>query len=162
MFDNGLRSASDAAAVGAIEDLARSAIASRTDLIRDAAALDLIDSAIAEHALSWGVLSAYKIERAIDAWGDRYEPGAVHQTRTRAQDRAVRVGSRHDGSGITGISGRLCATDAVGDSRASLDSKLLVPSLCVPTRERVGPVRELADDRADARARGAQPAILLR
>jgi uncharacterized membrane protein len=43
----------------------------------------------------------------------------------------------------------------VGDSRASLDSKLLVPSLCVPTRERVGPVRELADDRADTRAGGA-------
>ncbi len=97
-----------------------SAIADRTDLIQDRAALDLIDSAIAEHALSWGVLSAYKLEKAIDAWVDQIDPGALHQTRSRARDRAVHVGSRYDGSGITGISGRLYATDA-----AALDRRLM-------------------------------------
>jgi hypothetical protein len=66
------------------------------------------------------VPSAYKLDKAIDAWVDRYDPGAVHQTRTRAQDRAVHVGSQYDGSGITGISGRLYATDA-----AALDRRLM-------------------------------------
>ena len=97
-----------------------SAIVDRTDLIQDRAALERIDAAIAEHARSWGVLSAHKLEKAIDAWVDQVDPGAVHQTRSRAQDRAVHVGSRYDGSGITGISGRLYATDA-----AVLDRRLL-------------------------------------
>jgi Domain of unknown function (DUF222) len=50
------------------------AIASRTDLIQDSAALDVIDSAIAEHARSWGVLSAYKLER-------QSMPGSTESTR---------------------------------------------------------------------------------
>jgi hypothetical protein len=33
---------------------------------QDRIALDLIDATIAENARSWGVLSAYKLEKAID------------------------------------------------------------------------------------------------
>lgn len=96
------------------------AIADRTDLIQDAAALHLIDSAIAEHARSWGVLSAYKLEKAVDAWVDRIDPGALHQTRSRARDRDVEFGSRDDAGGTTSVRGRLYATDA-----ALLDRRLI-------------------------------------
>ena len=105
---------------GLISHRVCAAIADRTDLIQDRTALELIDSAIAEYARSWGVLSAYKLDKAIDAWVDRYDPGALRQSRSRAQDRAVHVGSRYDGAGITGISGRLYATDA-----ALLDRRLM-------------------------------------
>lgn len=105
---------------GLISHRVCAAIADRTDLIQDRTALELIDSAIAEHARSWGVLSAYKLDKAIDAWVDRYDPGALHQSRSRAQDRAVHVGSQYDGAGITGISGRLYASDA-----AILDRRLM-------------------------------------
>ena len=117
------------------------AVASRTDLIQDEAALELIDAAIAEHARSWGVLSAYKLDKAIDAWIDRYDPGALHQTRTRARDRAVQVGSQYDGSGITGISGRLYATDA-----AVLDRRLMQMAHGVCDED----PRTIAQRRADA------------
>ena len=117
------------------------AVASRTDLIQDEAARALIDAAIAEHARSWGVLSAYKLDMAIDAWIDRYDPGALHQTRTRAQDRAVQVGSQYDGSGITGISGRLYATDA-----AVLDRRLMQMAHGVCDED----PRTIAQRRADA------------
>ena len=105
---------------GLISHRVCAAIADRTDLIGDQAALTLIDTAIAQDARSWGVLSTYKLDKAIDAWIDRYDPGALHQTRSRAQDRAVHIGSRDDGSGITGITARLFASDA-----ALLERRLL-------------------------------------
>lgn len=105
---------------GLISHRVCTAIADRTDLIQDKVALDQIDSAIAEHARSWGVLSAYKLEKAIDAWVDQVDPGALHQTRSRARDRALHVGSQYDGAGITGITGRLYSTDA-----AILDRRLM-------------------------------------
>ena len=71
------------------------------------------------HALNWGPLSDHKLENAIDVWVDRYDPGALRHTRAHAQDRGVHVGSRYDGAGITGITGRLYATDA-----ALLDRRL--------------------------------------
>lgn len=49
------------------------AIVDRTDLIQDRTALDLIDSAIAQHARSWEVLSLYKLEKAIDGWVDQID-----------------------------------------------------------------------------------------
>lgn len=88
------------------------AIADRTDLIQDRTTLELIDAAVAEHARSWGVLSAYKLEKAIDAWVDRIDPGAVHQTRSRARERDIQFGAREDAPGSTSVRGRLHATDA--------------------------------------------------
>ncbi|MFN8033171.1 MAG: DUF222 domain-containing protein [Mycobacterium sp.] len=97
---------------GLISHRVCTAIVDRTDLIQDRAALDLIDVAIAEHALSWGVLSANKLEKAIDAWVDQIDPGALHQTRSRARDRDVQFGARGDTPGATSIRGSLYATDA--------------------------------------------------
>ena len=110
----------DLFAEGLISHRVCSAIADRTDLIQDRTALDLIDAAIAEHARSWGVLSAYKLEKAVDAWVDRIDPGALHQTRSRARDRDVQFGGRDDAGGVTSVRGRLYATDA-----ALLDRRLM-------------------------------------
>lgn len=96
------------------------AIVGRTDLIQDGAALEQIDAVVAEHARSWGVLSAHKLEKAVDAWVDRIDPGAVHQTRSRARDRNVEFGARHDTPGSTSVRGSLHATDA-----ALLDRRLM-------------------------------------
>ena len=85
----------------------------RTELVQDRALLARIDSVISHHAVNWGPLSDHKLEKAIDVWVDRYDPGALRHTSARAQDRGVHVGSRDDGAGITGITGRLYATDAV-------------------------------------------------
>ena len=95
------------------------AIVARTELVQDQALLARIDSVVSHHALTWGPLSDHKLEKAIDTWVDRYDPGALRHTRTRAQDRGVHVGSRDDGAGITGITVRLYSTDA-----AILDRRL--------------------------------------
>ena len=95
------------------------AIAARTEFVQDRALLSRIDSVVSHHALNWGPLSDHKLEKAIDVWVDRYDPGALRHTRARAQDRGVHVGSRDDGAGITGITGRLYSTDA-----AILDRRL--------------------------------------
>lgn len=105
---------------GLISNRVCAAIVDRTDLIQDRNALDLIDATIAEHARSWGVLSAYKLEKAIDVWVDRIDPGALHQTRSRARDRDVQFGSQYDAHGSTSVRGRLYATDA-----ALLDRRLM-------------------------------------
>ncbi len=96
-----------------------SAIAWRTDLVEDDEALALIDGALAEAALSWGPLSDYKLEQAIDVWIDRYDPGALRRTRASARSRDVNVGSRNDETGTSSIWGRLYSTDA-----AMLDRRL--------------------------------------
>ena len=96
-----------------------SAIAWRTDHVEDGEALALIDSAVAEAALTWGPLSDYKLEQAIDLWVDRYDPAALRRTRASARSRDVNVGSRNDETGTTSIWGRLYSTDA-----AMLDRRL--------------------------------------
>lgn len=105
---------------GLISQRVCAAIVDRTDLIQDRDALDLIDAAVAEHARSWGALSAYKLEKAIDAWVYQIDPGALHQTRSRARDRDVQFGAREDAPGSTSVRGRLYATDA-----ALLDRRLM-------------------------------------
>ncbi len=105
---------------GLISQRVCAAIADRTDLIQDRVALELIDAAVAEHARSWGVLSAYKLEKAIDAWVYQIDPGALHQTRSRARDRDIQFGAREDAPGSTSVRGRLHATDA-----ALLDRRLM-------------------------------------
>lgn len=95
------------------------AVAWRTDLVQDDEALALIDSAIAEHFGTWGPMSDYKLEQAIDKWVDRYDPGALRQTRVSARSRDVQIGSRNDDAGTTALFGRLYSTDA-----ALLDRRL--------------------------------------
>lgn len=96
------------------------AIAWRTDLVRDDDALALIDSAIADSVGTWGPMSDYKLEQAIDAWIIRHDPGALRQTRASARSRDVQIGSRNDETGTTALFGRLYSTDA-----AALDRRLM-------------------------------------
>ena len=58
-----------------------SAIAWRTDLVRDDDAMALIDAALAEDARTWGLLSQHNLEQAIDGLIDRHDPGALRRTR---------------------------------------------------------------------------------
>ena len=95
------------------------AIAWRTDLVTDRTALARIDAAVADAAVTWGALSDYKLEQAIDVWVDQFDPGALRRTRASARSRDLNIGSRDDSSGTTSIWGRLYSTDA-----ATLDRRL--------------------------------------
>lgn len=97
---------------GALSSRVVAAIAWRTDLVQDAEALALIDSAIAQHADGWDALSQYKLEQAIDVWVDRHDPGALRRTQASAQSRDVTIGGRNPESGTAALWGRLLATDA--------------------------------------------------
>lgn len=83
------------------------AIAWRTDLVQDDAAIAAIDSAIADKFDTWGPLSDFKLEQAIDKWIDRFDPGALRQTRSSARSRDVQIGTRNDETGTTALFGRL-------------------------------------------------------
>lgn len=89
-----------------------SAIADRTALVGDDDVLAAVDEAMAEHASTWGPLSAYKLEQAIDLWVDRLDPGAVRRTRASARSRDVQIGGRYDESGTSSLWGRLFSADA--------------------------------------------------
>ncbi|QEN16687.1 DUF222 domain-containing protein [Mycolicibacterium sp. ELW1] len=95
---------------GALSYRVCAAITDRTDLIRDRVALRLVDKAIAEDATTWGALSTLKLQRAIDSWVDRYDPGAVRQVRSRSRERDVVI-TVDAGAGTADIYGRLSATD---------------------------------------------------
>ena len=88
------------------------AIAWRTDLVHDGAALSLIDSAIADRAGGWDALSQHKLEQGIDMWVDRHDPGALRRTQASARSRDVTVGGQDAESGTAALWGRLLATDA--------------------------------------------------
>ena len=96
------------------------AIAWRTDLVQDDEAIASIDSAIADNFGTWGPMSDYKLEQAIDKWVARYDPGALRQTRASARSRDVQLGTRNDQTGTTALFGRLYTTDA-----ALLDRRLM-------------------------------------
>ncbi|KAA0108208.1 HNH endonuclease [Mycolicibacterium sp. P1-5] len=89
------------------------AIVDRTDLIGDPATLTLVDRHLADEAVSWGPMSNLKLQRAIDFWVDRYDPGAVRRTRTRVRDRDVVVDLRNAKDGVVEIRGEVQLTDGV-------------------------------------------------
>jgi Domain of unknown function (DUF222) len=91
------------------ESLAR-VIVRRTVLVQDPELLAQVDAAIAECALSWGVLSRKKLEAAIDVLVDRFDPGALVQTQTRVRDREVWFGESH--AGVTEMTARMSSADA--------------------------------------------------
>ncbi|KAA0098372.1 HNH endonuclease [Mycolicibacterium sp. P1-5] len=86
------------------------AITDRTDLIRDRATVFLVDKAIAKDALTWGALSKLKLQRAIDFWVNRYDPGALRRVQSRSRDRDVIV-TVDAAAGTAEIAGWLSATD---------------------------------------------------
>ncbi len=104
---------------GRVDARVVAAIAWRTNLVIDDDAMTVIDAVLADHSGSFGALSQYKLEQAIDAWIDRYDPGALRRNRASAQSRNVTIGSRNHESGTAALWGRLYGTDA-----ALLDRRL--------------------------------------
>ncbi|WP_235629792.1 HNH endonuclease signature motif containing protein [Mycolicibacterium novocastrense] len=96
---------------GAINSRVVSALTWRTQLVYDDEALALIDAALAEGATKWGRLSDDKLERAIDAWVERYDPEALRHSETTMRSRDFSVGDIDDPAGTTSVWGRLLATD---------------------------------------------------
>jgi Domain of unknown function (DUF222) len=84
----------------------------RTDLIKDEAVLDVVDSTLATEALGFGPLSVAKTEQAIDAIVDRHDPAALRRTRAAARGRQVVIDSPHGRDGTTSFWGTLFSTDA--------------------------------------------------
>jgi hypothetical protein len=95
-------------------------IAWHTDLIDDPETLRLVDTTLARDAVRFGPLSATKTAQAIEAIVDRYDPGALRQTRDQARSRDLVIDIANAESGTTALWGRLFATDA-----ALLDRRLL-------------------------------------
>jgi len=89
-----------------------SAIAWHTHLVNEDAPMASIDAALVKQAALWGRLSDYKLDQAIEAWVDRYDPGALRRMQYRARTRSLKVGDRDDESDLTSVRGRLYATDA--------------------------------------------------
>ena len=89
-----------------------SAAAWRTALVTDTEALAMIDAVLAEKSGTYEGLSQYKLEKAIDVWVDRHDPGALRRARESARHRDVTVGDQNHASGTTALWGRLYATDA--------------------------------------------------
>lgn len=118
-----------------------SAIAWRTLLVRDQAALAALDDALADRAAKWGPLSQYKLEQAIDKTVAEVDPDAVRRTRNSARGRSFTVGDRDDDTATTAVFGRLSTTDA-----ALLEQRLtaMAKSVCEDDP------RTLAQRRADS------------
>jgi hypothetical protein len=101
-------------------------IAHRTWLIKDAAALRAVDTALATMVQQWGPMSLDKTDQAIDALIVQIDPYALRRTQDRARGRAVDV-YLDDASGLGSLWGTLFATDA-----AALDHRLdaLAATVC--------------------------------
>lgn len=117
------------------------AIVWRTELIKDQAALQLADKALAEEALRFGPLSVAKTDAAIDAIVDRYDPAALRRTRAAARGREVVIDSTKGRDGTTSFWGQLYSTDA-----AMLDRRLTQMAHAVCEDD----PRTIAQRRADA------------
>ncbi len=112
---------------GGISSRVASALTWRTQLVDDAEALALIDAALAEGATKWGRLSDDKLERAIDAWVERYDPDALRRSESTTRSRDFSVGDTDDPAGTTSVWGRLLATDGAVLKRRIAE---MVQSLC--------------------------------
>lgn len=101
-----------ALAAGAVSLWVVTEIAARTDRVVDRDTVAVLDAKLAEHAVTWGLLSRVKLHAAIDLWVSAVDPAAVHRSRRTARDREVGFGDPNDGDGITSIWGQVLATDA--------------------------------------------------
>ncbi|UXA10493.1 HNH endonuclease [Mycobacterium sp. SMC-8] len=87
-------------------------IAWRTFLVGQAA-LAAIDTALAEHAPTWGNLSDAKLAQAIDVWIHRHDPDAVRRARNAMRGRYFNVGDYTDeNTGTVTVHGRVSLADA--------------------------------------------------
>lgn len=94
-----------------------SVITWRTMLVEDPEALALIDTALARRASGLGPLSERRLDDAIDALVDRFDPAAVRETQTRTRSRDFHLGDMDDPAGVTSVWGRLLVTDAAALER---------------------------------------------
>jgi hypothetical protein len=97
---------------GTLSSRVVAAITWRTQLVQDAEALALIDAALAEGATKWGPLSEQRLNQAIDAWINRYDPAAVRRAESSTRTRDFSIGDLDDPAETTSVWGRLLATDA--------------------------------------------------
>ena len=109
--------------------IARTAV-TRTDLIVDREALDVVDTRIAAAAVHWGRLSRAKLEAAVDMWVNAVDPAAVHRTRDKARDRGISIGDPdNDSNGLTAIEGMLLEVDGqILDARLSAMAAMVCPA----------------------------------
>ena len=121
--------------------IARTAV-TRTSLIVDRDALEVVDSRIATAAAQWGRLSQAKLEAAVDLWVNAVDPAAVHRTRDRARERDIRIGDPdNDSDGLTAIWGMLLKVDG-----EILDARLAAMAAMVCGQD----PRTVAQRRSDA------------
>ena len=73
-----------------------------TGLVRNAGVWAALDGELSERAAAWGVLSADKLDKAIEVWIDKYDPDAVRRLRARLRGRSFTIGKRDDDSGHHG------------------------------------------------------------
>ncbi|TFV60624.1 HNH endonuclease [Mycobacterium sp. PS03-16] len=99
-------------AAGEVSSRVVSMVTWRTRLVDDAAVWAGIDAAVAEKVAGWGRLSASRLERAVDAVIERFDPVAVVRAQIAARDRDVVVGASGDAAVTTSVWGRLLASDA--------------------------------------------------
>jgi hypothetical protein len=71
-----------------------------------------LDGELSERAAAWGVLSADKLDKAIEVWIDKYDPDAVRRLRARLRGRSFTIGKRDDEAGTTAVYGSLSVADA--------------------------------------------------
>jgi Domain of unknown function (DUF222) len=116
-------------ATGAITYRMVCAMVARTKLIQDRAALAKVDAELAAHATGWGPLSQARTQSAIDFWVDRFDPGALRRSASKARGRHVDVVPAEDGSGLAGLEGALLAHDgAVLDQRLAALAATVCPN----------------------------------
>ncbi|WP_445165819.1 DUF222 domain-containing protein [Mycolicibacterium sp. Dal123E01] len=96
-------------------------IVDRTYLVRDTSTLAVLDQAIADDALTWGPKSKLKLQRAIDHWVDRFDPGALRRTQSRMRDRDIVVDLRNAHDGVVEIRGDVPVAEG-----AAIDRRLAV------------------------------------
>ncbi len=89
-----------------------STISWRTHLVVDEDAMVAIDTAVAEAAEKWGVLSDVRVEAAIDALVEEHDPQAKEWFAAAARGMDVEFGKPEDGSGTRSMWGRLYSTHA--------------------------------------------------
>ena len=84
----------------------------QTGFVRDAGVWAALDAELSERAAAWGVLSADKLDQAIEIWIDKYDPDAVRRLRARVRGRSFTIGKRDDEAGTTAVFGSLSSSDA--------------------------------------------------
>ncbi|KRE27685.1 hypothetical protein ASG82_15020, partial [Mycobacterium sp. Soil538] len=84
----------------------------RAALVVDPAVLARLDGVFVDAVREWGLLSQKKLETAVDAWIEQYDPDAVRRLRTGMQGRSFTIGDRDDKTGLTSAFGKLATPDA--------------------------------------------------